>query len=72
MLMSAHQDWLGTESFDSLQVENDGVLLVAARISATGVGAYVRRKKETFGCRSSPSLECSLLPGLRGHQQESR
>jgi hypothetical protein len=33
-----------TESFDSLHVENDAVFLlnIAARISATGVGVYVR------------------------------
>jgi len=64
----------GAENFDSLHVENDAVFLlnIAAHISATGVGVYVRQNKEPFGCRSSPSLECGLLPGLRGHQQQSR
>ena len=64
----------GAESFDSLHIENNAVFLlkIAAHISATGVGVYVRRNKETSGRRSSPSLECSLLPGLRGHQQQSR
>ena len=59
-----------TGSFDSLHIENDPVLLfnVAAHISATEVGVYVRRNKEPSGGRSSPSLECSLLPGLRDHQ----
>ncbi len=58
------------ESFDSLQIEKDAVFLlnIAVHISATEVGVYVRRNKETSGRRSSPSLECSLLPGLRGHQ----
>jgi hypothetical protein len=58
-----------------LHVENDAVFLlnIAAHISATGVGVYVRQNnKEPFGCRSSPSLECGLLPGLRDHQQQSR
>jgi hypothetical protein len=41
---------------------------VAAHISATEVGLYVRRKIESFGRTSSASLECSLLPGLRGYQ----
>jgi hypothetical protein len=64
----------GTESFDSLHVEDDAVFLlnIAARISARGVGVYVRYNKEPSGRRSSPSLERSLLPGLRGHQQQSR
>ena len=36
---------------DSLQIENDAVLLfnVAAHISATEVGVYVRRNKEPSG-----------------------
>jgi hypothetical protein len=61
----------GAESFDSLHVENYAVFLlnIAAHISATEVGLYVRQNKEPSGRRSSPSLECSLLPGLRGHQQ---
>jgi hypothetical protein len=60
-------------SFDSLHIENDAVFLltIAAHISATGF-VYVRRNKEPYGRGSSPSLECSLLPGLRGHQQQSR
>jgi hypothetical protein len=64
----------GAESSDSLHVENDAVFLlnIAAHISATGVGVYVGQNKEPSGRRSSPSLECSLLPGLRGHQQQSR
>jgi len=45
---------------------------IADHISATGVGVYVRQNKEPSGRRSSPSLECSLLPGLRVHQQQSR
>jgi hypothetical protein len=63
-----------TGSFDSLHIENDPVLLfnVAAHISATEVGVYVRRNNEPSGRRSSPSLKCSLLPGLRGHQLQSR
>src|SRR4029077_20005610 len=64
----------GTENSDRLHIENNAVFLlnVAAHISATEVGVYVRRNKEPSGRRSSPSLECSLLPGLRGHQQQSR
>src|SRR5712691_11123850 len=52
-------------NFYSLHIENDAVFLlnVAAHISATEVGVYVRRNKEPSGRRSSPSLECSLLPG---------
>src|SRR5450631_1045266 len=63
----------GAESFDSLHVENYAVFLlnIAAHISATEVGVYVRQNKEPAGRRSSSSLECSLLPGLRGHQQQS-
>ncbi len=63
----------GAESSDSLHVENDAVFLsIAAHISATWVGVYVRQNKERSGHRSPPSLECSLLSGLRGHQQQSR
>jgi hypothetical protein len=56
--------------FDSLRMGNDAVLLfnVAAHISAAEVGVYVHRNKEASGRRSPPSLECGLLPGLRGHQ----
>ena len=57
-----------------MEGENDAVFLlsIVAHISATGVGVYVRQNKERSGRRSSPSLECSPLPGLRGHQQQSR
>src|ERR1700730_1569649 len=62
------QSWLSAGSFDRLHIENDAVFLltIAAHISATGVGVYVRRNKEPSGRRSSPSLECSLLLRLRG------
>src|SRR5271170_4792398 len=55
-----------TGNFDSLHIQHDAVFLwnVAAHISATEVGVYVRRNEKPSGHRSSPSLECSLLPGL--------
>jgi hypothetical protein len=49
---------------------NNAVFLwkAATQISATEVGVYVRRNKKPSERRNSPSLECSLLPGLRSHQ----
>src|SRR5208283_622230 len=64
------------DSFDSLHIQNDAVFLLpiaaSAHTAATGGGVYVCRNEETSGRRSSPSVECSPLPGLRGHQQQSR
>src|SRR5271168_4955580 len=62
-----------TGNFDSLHIARETVFLFhVADISATEVGEYVRRNEEPSGHRSAPSLEFSLLPGLRGHQQQPR
>jgi len=67
--IASSTDITGTQAFYGLHIESTLVIGVdvADHISAAEVGAYVQRSKEPFGRRSSPSLECGLLPGLRGH-----